>query len=167
MVSALEFVLHLDMVCSLSFSHVVCLNDFGCSTNQSQHPLHFSLLTEKIFCRVSCFSFIKAAVIKQERFPAQILLHYMVSTWRHLFKMCSHMSEAFWALLLVCSEPHCFGFWTRHRLPEFTTNFTCHTFCWPPHDKHSFYWLNPQSDRWTLIISSSGEHILTHGLHVF
>lgn len=75
MVLALEFVLHLDMVCSLSFSHVVCLNDFGCSTNQSQHPLHFSLLTEKIFWGISCFSFIKPAVIKQERLPVQMLLH--------------------------------------------------------------------------------------------
>lgn len=66
LVLALEAVLELDTVSSLSFSHVVHLNGFGCLTNQTKYPLHFSMVTEKIFHKMSCFSFIKAAVIKQE-----------------------------------------------------------------------------------------------------
>lgn len=66
LVLALEAVLDLEIIRSLSFSYVVCLNGFGCFTNQSKYPLHFSTLTEKTFLEKSCFSFIKAAVIKQK-----------------------------------------------------------------------------------------------------
>lgn len=66
LVLALEAVLDLEIICSLSSSYVVCLNGFGCLTNQSKYPLHFSRLTEKIFLEMSCFSLIKSAVIKQE-----------------------------------------------------------------------------------------------------
>lgn len=48
LVLALEAVLDLEIIRSLSFSYVVCLNGFGCMTNQSKYPLHFSALSEKI-----------------------------------------------------------------------------------------------------------------------
>lgn len=82
LVWALEAVLDLDIVSSLSFSHVVHLNGFGCLTNQTKYPLHFSMVTEKIFHKMLCFSFIKAAAIKQEHviclyrcFCTRCLLH--------------------------------------------------------------------------------------------
>lgn len=48
LVLALEAVLDLEIIHSLSFSYVVCLNGFGCMTNQSKYPLCFSVLSEKI-----------------------------------------------------------------------------------------------------------------------
>lgn len=66
LVLALEAVLDLEIIHSLLFSYVVCLNGFGCMTNQSKYPLCFPALSEKILVSMSCFSFIKAAVIKRE-----------------------------------------------------------------------------------------------------
>lgn len=55
LVLALEAVSDLEIIRSLSFSYVVRLNGFGCLTNQSKYPLHFSVLTEKTFLQCPVF----------------------------------------------------------------------------------------------------------------
>lgn len=48
LVLALEAVLDLEIIRSLSFSYVVCLNGFGRMTNQSKYPLHLPTYAEKV-----------------------------------------------------------------------------------------------------------------------
>lgn len=57
MVLTYEAVLDLDMIRLLASSNVVCLNGFGRLTNQSKYPLHFSVLTQKIFLEIVLFCF--------------------------------------------------------------------------------------------------------------
>lgn len=134
LVLALEVVLDLEIICSLSFSYVVCLNGFGCLTNQSKYPLHFLTLTEKIFLEMSCFSFIKAAVIKQEHviilcrcFRTRCFLHEDIclrcaATWTKLSGHCKR------AALDLSSELN-----TKYK------NLPSHTRCWPPYDITSHF----------------------------
>lgn len=52
--------LDLDLIHSLLFSYAVCLNGLGCTTNQSKHLLHFSILTAEICVLNELFFFLKS-----------------------------------------------------------------------------------------------------------
>lgn len=148
LVLALEAVLDLDIIPSLSFSYAVCLNGFGCLTNQSKYPLHFSTLAEKICLEISCFSFIKAAVIKQEhviilcrRFRTSCFLHEDIC-----LRCAAVCAKLFPALLKGClwperfhSELNTYGHWVQ----EFSTSLPSHTTCWPSYD------MNIHVSNWT------------------
>lgn len=92
LVLALDAVLDLDITRSLSFSYVVFKWFWVPDKPKQISPLHFSTLAEKICLEISCFSFIKAAVIKQE---------HVIILCRCFQRedICLRCAKLFWTLL--------------------------------------------------------------------